>query len=336
MKTKQLFVLVLTALIVIFASGCISPESINSDYNASDSQPHVPDLTTNNLSEGPQPPSPEPVLPTISQSILTVHFIDVGQGDSILIQTNDKNMLIDAGDNRAGSTVVSYLKDNGVTELDAVVATHAHADHIGGMVTVLNNFKVNRFIDSGNPHTTKTYENLLIAIDEKDIPFSLAEAGQTIDLDPAVTIDILNPGKLTGKLNDDSVVLKLTYGDVSFLITGDSETHAEKKMIAAGFDVESDILKVAHHGSKSSTSYDFLQKVNPEICIIMVGADNRYGHPHQEIIDRLNLFGCEVYRTDLDGDIVVKTDGKEYTIETQNKGLVFPLAAMTFALMAEA
>ncbi|AFV24481.1 competence-like protein [Methanolobus psychrophilus R15] len=321
---------------MIFASGCISPESINSDYNASDSQPHVPDLTTNNLSEEPQPPSPEPVLPTINQSILTVHFIDVGQGDSILIQINDKNMLIDAGDNRAGSTVVSYLKDNGVTELDSVVATHAHADHIGGMVTVLNNFKVNRFIDSGNPHTTKTYENMLIAIDEKDIPFSLAEAGQTIDLDPAATIDILNPGKLTGNLNDDSVVLKLTYGDVSFLFTGDAETHAENKMIVAGYDINSDILKVAHHGSRSSTDSDFLQQVNPEVCIIMVGTDNRYGHPHQEIIDRFNLFGCELYRTDLDGDIVVKTDGKEYSIETQNKGLVFPLTAMAFALMAEA
>ncbi|AFV25338.1 competence-like protein [Methanolobus psychrophilus R15] len=243
-------------------------------------------------------------------------------------------MLIDAGDNRAGNTVVSYLKDNGVTELDVVVATHAHADHIGGMVTVLNNFKVNRFIDSGNPHTTKTYENMLIVIDEKDIPFSLAEAGQAIDLDTSTTITVLNPGKLTGDLNDDSVILKLTYEDVSFLFTGDAETHAENKMIA--YDISSDILKVAHHGSRSSTSSDFLKKVNPDICIIMVGVDNRYGHPHQEIIDRLNLFGCEVYRTDLDGNIIIKTDGREYSIETQTSGLVFPLTTMTFALMAEA
>ena len=321
---------------MVFASGCISSESINSDYIENDSQPDIPDSTTNDPSDGSQPPSAEPVLPTINQSILTVHFIDVGQGDSILIQINDKNMLIDAGDNRAGNPVVSYLKDNGVTELDVVVATHAHADHIGGMVTILNNFKVNRFIDSGNPHTTKTYEGMLLAIDQKNVPFSLAEAGQTIALDQSVTIEVLNPGKLTGNLNDDSVVLKMTYGDVSFLFTGDAEAHAEGKMVAAGYDIGSDILKVAHHGSRSSTTQEFLQKVDPDVCIIMVGSNNRYGHPHQEIIDRLDLFGCEVYRTDLEGDIVVKTDGKEYTVETQNKGLVFPLTAMTFALMAEA
>jgi len=317
-------------------SGCVSTEPVNNDHIESDLHSDIPDSTTNDPSAGSQPSLPEPTLPTINQSILTVHFIDVGQGDSILIQINDKNMLIDAGDNRAGNTVVSYLKNNSVTELDVVVATHAHADHIGGMVTVLNNFNVKRFIDSGNPHTTKTYENMLIAIDEKDIPFSLAEAGQTIGLDPSTTITILNPAELTGDLNDDSVVIKLTYGDVSFLFTGDAETHAEDKMIAAGYDINSDILKVAHHGSRSSTSSDFLQKVDPNICIIMVGANNRYGHPHQEIIDRLNLFGYEVYRTDLDGDIVVKTDGKEYTVETQNKGLVFPSISIAFELMAEA
>ncbi|AFV25177.1 competence-like protein [Methanolobus psychrophilus R15] len=217
-----------------------------------------------------------------------------------------------------------------------MVATHAHADHIGGMVTILNNFNVKRFIDSGNPHTTKTYENMLIAIDKKDIPFSLAEVGQTIGLDPSTTITIFNPSELTGDLNDDSVVIKLTYGDVSFLFTGDTETRAENKMIVAGYDINSDILKVAHHGSRSSTTQQFLQKVNPEVCIIMVGTDNRYGHPHQEIIDRLNLFGCQVYRTDLDGNTIVKNDGKEYSAETQTSGLVFPLTAMTFALMAEA
>lgn len=323
-------------MVVIFASGCISSESISSDYNANDSQPHVPDPIIDNPSEKPQSPLPGTAIQTIDGSILTVHFIDVGQGDSILIQIDDKNMLIDAGEQKAGNSVVSYLKENGVTELDVVVATHAHADHIGGMVTVLNNFKVKRFIDSGNPHTTKTYENMLIAIDEKDIPFSFAEAGQTISLDQSVQIDILNPGKLTGNLNDDSVVLKLTYGDVSFMFTGDAEAHAEGKMIAAGYDIDSDVLKVAHHGSRSSTTQQFLQKVNPEVCIIMVGTDNRYGHPHQEIIDRLSLFGCQVYRTDLEGNIVVKTDGKGYTIETQNKGVVFPLTTTAVASMAEA
>ncbi|TGC06978.1 competence protein [Methanolobus halotolerans] len=245
-------------------------------------------------------------------------------------------MLIDAGDRGSGDRVVEYLKDNDIEELDTVVATHAHADHIGGMPEVLNNFYVKQFIDSGNPHTTKTFENMLIAIDEKDIPFSLAEAGQTINLDPSTTITVLNPAELTGDINDDSVVLRITYGDVSFMFTGDAETHAEDNIVAAEYDIDSDILKVAHHGSVSSTSPDFLELVNPEVCIIMVGADNRYGHPHQEIIDRLNLFGCEIYRTDLDGNVVVKTDGREYSVETQTSGLVIPMTAMTFAMMVEA
>jgi Predicted hydrolase (metallo-beta-lactamase superfamily) len=255
-------------------------------------------------------------MPAKDLGTMTVHYIDVGQGDSILIQINEKNMLIDAGDRSEGDRVVSYLKDNNVEKLDVIVATHAHADHIGGMVDVLDNFDIKRFIDSGNPHTTKTYENMLITIDEMDIPFSLAEAGQAIGLDPSTTITVLNPEELTGDLNDDSVVVKLTYEDVSFMFTGDAEAHAESEMIAAEYDIDSDILKVAHHGSSSSTSTEFLELVSPDVCIIMVGTDNRYGHPHQEIMDRLSLLGCEVYRTDLDGTIVVQTDGREYTVET--------------------
>ncbi|MEZ5334350.1 MAG: MBL fold metallo-hydrolase [Methanolobus sp.] len=156
---------------------------------------------------------------------------------------------------------------------------------------------------------------MLIKIDEKDIPFNLAESGQTIEFDPSVTITVLNPGELTGNLNDDSVVLKMTYGSISFLFTGDAEQEAENRMIATGYDIDSDILKVAHHGSTSSTCTEFLEQVSPEVSIIMVGEDNSYGHPHQEIMDRLNIFGCEIYRTDLDGDIIVNTDGNKYTVE---------------------
>ncbi|WP_292462354.1 MBL fold metallo-hydrolase [Methanolobus sp.] len=337
MKAKQILALALISLILVITSGCVSSESFDSIIldSSEDSQqePNADVIANGSLVEVSLP---EPPLPTIDQSILTVHFIDVGQGDSILIQIKDKNMLIDAGEQKAGNTVVNYLKDNGVTELDVIVATHAHADHIGGMVTVLNNFKVKKFVDSGNPHTTKTYENMLIAIDEKDIPFSLAEAGQTIELDPSLAIEILNPEKPTGKLNDDSVVLKLTYGDLSFLFTGDTEIDAEKRILASGIDIESQILKVAHHGSKSSTSIEFLEKVNPAASIIMVGTDNRYGHPTEEVIARLRGLGSDIYRTDIEGHIVVKTDGKEYTVETQNKGLVFPMNAMNFSLMAEA
>ncbi len=248
---------------------------------------------------------------------LTVHFIDVGQGDSIFIEYAGKNMLIDAGENNMGSTVSALLNEQGASSLDYVVATHPHADHIGGLLTILNEYPVGQFIDSGYPHTSQTYEDVLTTIDTKNIPFHIAERGENIDLDPGIEIQVLNPGKKQSEdLNENSVVLKIIDKDVSFLFMGDAGLEAEASIMAAGYEVDADILKVGHHASTSGSGQSFISAVSPEISIIEVGADNDYGHPHAETLQRL-LSISTVYRTDDHGTITITTDGSTYTVTTK-------------------
>lgn len=252
------------------------------------------------------------------KNILEVHFIDVGQGDCILvISPNGSVMLIDAGETTAGQKIVSYIKKSGITTIDKLVTTHPHADHIGGMQAVLNNFEVKKVYDSGFPHTTKTYENLLTKIDEKNIGFEIAQRGKQIDLDNNLVIDILHPTSTMKDINNNSIVLRITYDDVSFMLTGDAEKEAEEMILSHSPNLQSQILKVGHHGSNTSTSSEFLNAVKPKITIIQVGKNNTYGHPTEEILSRLNSLGIEIYRNDLQGDIVVKTDGKTYSVNTQ-------------------
>lgn len=249
---------------------------------------------------------------------LTVHFIDVGQGDSILVEYAGKTMLIDAGEKNMGSTVSSYLKRQGISSLDYVVATHPHADHIGGLITILNGYNVNNFIDSGVPHTSQTYEDMLTIIDSKNIPFHVAQRGEYINFAPGVTVHILNPGKeQSDDLNENSVVLKITYEDMSFLLMGDAGIEAETSIMNEGYDVNADILKVGHHGSTSASGQKFISAVSPDISVIQVGAGNNYGHPHTEILQRLQSISA-LYRTDYHGTISVTTDGSTYTVTTEN------------------
>ncbi len=255
-------------------------------------------------------PAPEPEQPEIAAE---VHFIDVGQGDAILIKSGSKAALIDAGESWAGKQVVDYLKAQGIKHLDAVVSTHAHSDHIGGMVAVLNAIPVGRVIDPAVPHTSNTYARYLELIDELDIPFERADK-QSISLGDSVTLQVLGPVREYSDLNNSSVVTKLTVGTVSVLLTGDIEQAAERDLLASGANLVAQVLKVAHHGGNTSTGNEFLAAVKPEVAIISVGEGNNYGHPHTDVLAR--LAGIEVYRTDLHGTIVVVTDGEEYTIST--------------------
>lgn len=251
---------------------------------------------------------------------LTVHFLDVGQGDSILLEYNGKAMLVDAGERNQGSGISAYLHEHDISGIDYVVATHPHADHIGGMDEILNGFQVEHFVDSGFPHTSKTYENMLITIDEKNIPFEVAKKGEEIEFDPAVDVEVLNPGpEYSSELNENSVVLKVSYGEVSFLLMGDAGLETEENLMNAGYDLDSDILKVGHHASRSGSGEKFISAVSPEISVIEVGAGNDYGHPHPEILERLQKVS-RIYRTDLDGSIVVTTDGSAYTVTAQKTG----------------
>ena len=228
-------------------------------------------------------------------------------------------MLIDAGPSDAGSRVVADLKARGITSLDAAVASHGDADHIGGYQAVLSQFSVAHFYDPGYPDTTATYEKLLTTIDQKNIKYTTPTAGQTIDLDPAVRIDVLSPNrKNTGGTNDNMLVLRLSYGRTSFLLAGDMPDTLEKQILSTLQPTT--VLKVGHHGSKTSSSAAFLNVIKPEVAIISVGAGNSYGHPSAETLSRLQTVGAKIYRTDQAGTVTVTTDGNTYTVATDKTG----------------
>jgi beta-lactamase superfamily II metal-dependent hydrolase len=252
---------------------------------------------------------------------LTVHFLDVGQGDSELLQFAGKNVLIDGSDQDAGPKVESYLRSHGVSSQDLLVSTHPHEDHIGGLKTILNDIPIGQILDSGQVHTSQTFQNYLNLIDRKNISFSTAKRGQTIDLDPAIKIEVLSPPAthFADDLNQNSIVLKVTYNKVSFLFMGDAGFEAEDSIMAAGYDLKSTVLKVGHHGSASSTGTYFLSKVRPEVEIIEVGTSNDYGHPSGKTLSALQSASSKIYRTDLNGNIVVTTDGQSYSVTTEKQ-----------------
>jgi competence protein ComEC len=246
---------------------------------------------------------------------LTVHFIDVGQGDSILIESPSKNVLIDGGSRDSG--VLEYLQENDIVHLDLVIGTHPHDDHIGGLTAVLGSIPVTEIYDPGIPYTTKTFEDYMSVIDEKNIKFTTARAGMGYDLGGGSVMEIINPAKISDiSINNASIVVRITYGSVSFLLTGDAGPEAESSIIQRGYDLKSDILKAGHHGSNNSSKRYFLDAVDPETAIISCGRDNPYGYPHDETLQRLTESDIDIYRTDLLGTIIVETDGQTYRIRT--------------------
>lgn len=245
---------------------------------------------------------------------LVAHFIDVGQGDATLIQTSGGNALIDGGDRRAADAFTRYLRDAGVSSIAYVIATHPHADHIAGLVNVLYEFEVGAVIMPRVAHTTVTFERLLDAIEEKNIPVIEPVPGATFRLGDAVlTIVAPNSGGHRN-LNNYSVSALVTYGATSFLFTGDAEVESEDEMLANGLDLSAQVLHVGHHGSRTSTTEAFLQAVSPKIAVISVGASNSFGHPNAEVVQRLESSGARVYRTDMHGTIVIASDGSALTV----------------------
>jgi competence protein ComEC len=249
---------------------------------------------------------------------LSAYILDVGQGDSSLIIFGNKTILIDAGEIDMGDRVVSDLKELGVTRIDLLVATHPHSDHIGGMQKVLDNFPVGKVLDSGMPHQSALYERFLETIDKKNIPYKVAVQGDTIDLDPALRIAVLSPPekRFGDDLNTNSIMLRISYGTINFLFTGDTGGEAETALAKSGYALDSQILKVGHHGSMHSSSPAFIARVHPETAIISLGRDNPYSHPHKQAIDTLTDTGATIYRTDRDGTILVRSDGISYAVKT--------------------
>jgi competence protein ComEC len=325
-------VIIMTAFFFIFLGGlALTPPSAEIATNIYDNPEEIQDKSTIDnyaepsadedindsvgLEEQDPPETEEEIIdssPAIA-SQLEVHFIDVGQGDSIYIKTPSQNILIDGG-NR-GNTALNYLRNQGVSSLDLMIGTHPHADHIGGLINVMQAIPVTEVIDPAVVHTTKTFEDYLDLIDQKDIKFSEGRAGMSRDLGGGTMMKILHPtAPSSSQLNDASVVVRLTFGEVSFLFTGDAEKGAEQAMLSRGVNLNSDILKVGHHGSRTSTTLPFLNAVSPSTAIIMCGKGNQYGHPHDETLSKLSGAGIDIYRTDLHGSIVITTDGIAYQI----------------------
>ena len=266
----------------------------------------------------PNTPTPTPETMQANQEIqdgekLQIWFLDVGQADSILIQNGDANMLIDAGNNEDGEKLVSYFQSLGIESFQYVIGTHAHEDHIGGMNNIIDNFNIGTFYMPDAITTTATFESVLDSLEAKNIAFQTPSIDSIFKLGNA-TIDVLYVGTDDSDLNNTSIVLKLTYGNTSVLFMGDAEKEVET--IIEKKDISADVLKVGHHGSNTSSSKTFLEKVNPNYAIISVGTGNSYGHPSNTTIQNLENQNIQIYRTDENGTIIMTSDGTNITFQT--------------------
>jgi len=315
MLKKKLFTLLLTFIFIFAFAGC------SSAVNVQQSSKTVQTEQVNNIQA--QQTSTQADKTAVQQQSnkntntsmsgkLTVSFIDVGQGDSILIQTpSGRTVLIDAGVPEMGSKVVNYIKGRGINKIDILVATHPHNDHIGGIPAVIENFQIGKFYMPKVTTTTKTFENVLRAAKSKGLSINVAKTGVLLDLGDEVKAEMLAPNSsYYDDLNNYSAVIKITYVNTAFLFTGDAEKKSEQEMLDKGYNLKADVLKVGHHGSSSASTWAFLKAVNPKYAVISCGKGNDYGHPHKETMEKLKSLGITVYRTDECGTIVAVSDGK--------------------------
>lgn len=276
-----------------------------------------------------------------NSTLVTVYFFDVGQGDSIFIDTDGLDVLIDGGPRSAGATLMGYLNGLHVSHVDVVVATHPHEDHIGGLITVLgSSITVNTVLYNGEVAATQVYSDFISLAQGK---IEIAERGQVYVLDANVNFTVLSPVQPLefSDVNSNSIVLRLQAVNVAFLFTGDATFEAENSMLNAGLNFESQVLKVAHHGSRYATSTEFLNEVNPAYAVISAGLNNPYGHPHNETIQRLLNKGVTVYGTYVSGTLIMSTDG--YTVKVHGNPtpvpeypqnmLLFLMFALTFLVL---
>jgi len=279
------------------------------------------DFIQNSEIQSPETSKPETKEPASSNELslsekLEVHFIDVGQADSILIKNGESAMLIDAGDSSSANTIKTYLESLGVSKLEYIIGTHPHEDHMGSFADVINNFDIENIILTEKINTGKYFRRAIEAIENKGLSITKANVGDKYKLGDAEFI-ILSPAKDYGdNLNNASIIIRLTYGENSFMFTGDAEIAPEKDVVNSGYELKSDVLKFGHHGSSTSSSDAFLKAVSPTYGVIMCGKDNSYGHPHKETMEKIKKYGITVYRTDEQGNIVATSDGENITWKT--------------------
>ncbi len=255
-------------------------------------------------------------VPVPEDSSFAVHFIDVGQADCALVACDGAYMLIDGGNAGDSDLVFSYLKAHDIGHLDYMVATHAHEDHIGGLSGAAYAATVGTALSPVTEGDTKVFKNLVKSLEKQNVSLTVPNAGDTFSLGSA-QVEILGPLKEYEETNDTSIVLRIQYGSTSFLFTGDMESAAEADLVDAGTRLSSTVLKVGHHGSSSSTSYRFLREVLPDYAVISVGSDNKYDHPTEAVLSRLEDAEVQVYRTDLHGTIIAESDGTTVTFHTE-------------------
>ena len=248
------------------------------------------------------------------EGTLEVHYIDVGKGDATLIKCGSHAMLIDGGNNNKGTTVQLYLKKQGVESLDYVIGTHPDADHIGGLDVIVYKYNCDTVIMPDYEKDTKTYQELVDVIHDKNMKITYPVVGEQYALGEAkFTIIAPNSNSYGGNANDYSVAILLEYGKNRFLFTGDAEEASETEMLSNGIELSADVYKVAHHGSRSASTQEFLNAVRPKYAVISCGEGNSYGHPHAEVLNRLRSMGVEVFRTDEQGSIIASSDGENIT-----------------------
>ena len=249
---------------------------------------------------------------------LQVHFIDVGQADAALVICDGHYMLIDGGNAEDSDLVYSYLERHGAKNLDYMVASHAHEDHIGGLSGALNYAKVDTALCPVTEYSSKVFQNMVKYLEQQGKSLTVPAPGDKFDLGSA-RVEILGPVQEYDDTNNTSIVLRIDYGETSFLFTGDMETGAEKDLLESGADVRATVLKAGHHGSDTSTGYQFLREVSPRYTVISVGEGNKYGHPSDEVLSRFRDAGTEVYRTDMQGHVIAESDGKTVTFRTEKE-----------------
>lgn len=248
-----------------------------------------------------------------------LHFFDVGQGDALLIEApNGNQVLVDGGPDQRVLEKLGVIMPFWDRSLDLIILTHPHADHLTGLIGVLGRYRVGAVLESDASYPTAEYAEWRRILEASGAPITVARSGERIRLSPLVSLEVLAParsfaGQSPRTIHDAMVVVKLAYASTTALLMGDAERPIERELIASGIDLDVDVIKAGHHGSKTSTSDEFLRAVTPKVAIISVGRRNRYGHPAEEVLDRLRSFGVTVLRTDLAGDVTVVSDGRAFT-----------------------
>ena len=314
---KRIFALFLALLLTLTSiTGCINldPSLIEENTTVTEESETVSETESESESKSEvQTPSADDIP---LGATLSVHFIDVGQADAALVLCAGKAMLIDGGNKADSDLIYTYLKKQEITHLDYVVATHAHEDHVGGLSGALTAVDtVGHVISPVTDYDTKAFRDFVAKTQAHGRQIEIPHAGDTFSLGDA-TVTVLGPVKTYTDPNNTSIVLRIVFGETSFLFTGDMESDAEADLIESGATLRSTVLKVGHHGSSTSTSYRFLREVAPSFGVISAGANNSYGHPHEVVLSRLRDAEVKLFRTDLQGDVICHSDGKNVTFTT--------------------